>query len=145
MSSRNLFASILMACLLAVGFLGIAPVADAASAGPSFLNPGKGLRNNVIEIKNRDRVPRAYLPIAPSYRYYDYPYYYSRGYYPTHIGPGFVYYGYPYSYYRGRYHRRYGGRCSYGHRRCVAKLGYNRDAGSARRGPHQSLGACRCL
>ena len=44
-----------------------------------------------------------YLPIAPSYLYYDYPYYYSRGYYPTHIGPGFIYYGYPYSYYRSYY------------------------------------------
>ena len=41
MSNRNLFASILMACLLAVGFLGIAPVANAASAGKSFRKPGK--------------------------------------------------------------------------------------------------------
>ena len=129
MSSRSLFASILMACLLAVGVLSIAPVANAASTGPSFLNPGKSLGNNVIEIKDRGRDRRIYLPIAPSYRYYDYPYYYSRGYYPIHIGPGFVYYGYPYTYYRSRYHRRYGGRCSYWHRKCVA---------------HKS-GACRCL
>ena len=55
MSSRNLFASILMACLLAVGFLGIAPVANAESAGQSFLKPGKSARNNVIEIKRRGR------------------------------------------------------------------------------------------
>ena len=41
MSSRNLFASILMACLLAVGFLGIAPVANAELGGQSFLKPGK--------------------------------------------------------------------------------------------------------
>jgi hypothetical protein len=107
MSCRNLFASILMACLLAAGFLGIVPMANAESVGQSFLKPGKSAGNNVIEIKNRGRGPRLYLPIAPSYLYYDYPYYYSRGYYPTHIGPGFVYYGYPY-YYRS-YYPRYGG------------------------------------
>jgi hypothetical protein len=39
-------------------------------------------------------------PIGPSYIYYDYPYYYSRGHYPTHIG-GYVYYR-PY-YTRSRY------------------------------------------
>lgn len=137
MSSRNSFASILMTFLLAVGFLCIAPVANAASTGPSFLNPGKSLSNNVIEIKNRGRGPRTYVPIAPSYRYYDYPYYYSRGYYPIHIRPGFIYYGYPYSYYRGRYYRRYGGRCSYRHRRCVANKSADRRA-------RQRLGACRC-
>ena len=56
------------------------------------------------------------MPIAPSYRYYDYPYYYSRGYYPIHIRPGFIYYGYPYASYRSLYSRRHGGRCSYRHR-----------------------------
>jgi hypothetical protein len=118
MSGRNFIAPILLACLLAAGCLGIAPVVNAASAGPAFLNPGKSPRNDVIEIKNRGRGPRVYLPIAPSYLYYDYPYYYSRGYYPTHIRPGFVYYGYPYYYYKSRY-PRYSGRCSYWHRRCV--------------------------
>ena len=108
MSSRNLFASVLMACLLAVGFLGIASVANAASVGPSILKPGESARNNVIEIKYRGRGPRLYLPIVP-YIAYDYPYYYSRGYYPTHIGPGYVYYGYPYYYYSRSYYPRYGG------------------------------------
>ena len=106
MSSRNLFASILMACLLTVGLGG------ATSAGQSFLKPGESARNNVIEIKNRGRGPWPNLPIAPSYLAYDWPYYYNRGHYPTHIGPGYVYYGYPYSY-RSSYHPRYGGRCSY--------------------------------
>ena len=105
MSSRNPFAPILMACLLAVGLLG-APGANAASAGLS-LNLGKNAENNVVEIKRRDGGTRIYVPIAPSYRYYDYPYYYSRGHYPTHIGPGFIYYGYPYSYYKSRYYRKY--------------------------------------
>jgi hypothetical protein len=105
MSSRNPFASILMACLLAVGSLGIAPAADAASVAPLFLNPGKNVSNNLVEIEYRGRNRRIYTPIAPSYLYYDYPYYYSRGHYPTHIGPGFIYYGYPYSYYTSRYYR----------------------------------------
>jgi hypothetical protein len=108
MSSRNVFASILMACLLAVGLGGLAPAANAASAGQSLLNPGESVGNNLIEIKRRSRGPRIRLPIAPSYIYYDYPYYYSRGYYPTHIGPGFIYYGHPYSYYRRGYYPRYG-------------------------------------
>ena len=106
MSSRNLFASILMACLLTVGLGG------ATSAGQSFLKPGESARNNVIEIKNRGRGPWPNLPIAPSYLAYDWPYYYNRGHYPTHIGPGYVYYGYPYSY-KSSYHPRYGGPCSY--------------------------------
>lgn len=136
MSSRNLFASILMACLLTVGLGLLSPVANAASAGQSFLKPGESARNNVIEIKHRGRGPQIYLPIAPSYLAYDYPYYYSRGYYPTHIGgPGYVYYGYPY-YYRSS--PRYGGRCSYwpakslrrawmDARRCVANWGYRNE------------------
>src|SRR5678815_4592000 len=92
MSSRNLFASILMACLLTVGLGG------ATSAGQSFLKPGESARNNVIEIKHRGRGPWPNLPIAPSYLAYDWPYYYNRGHYPLHIGPGYVYYGYPYYY-----------------------------------------------
>ena len=100
MSSRNLFASILMACLLAVGFLRIAPAANAESAGQSVLKPGKSAKIKVIEIRRRGRGPRIHLPIGPGSIYYDYPYYYSRGYYPTHIG-GYVYY--PYSYYRRYY------------------------------------------
>ena len=106
MSSRNLFASILMACLLTVGLEAV------ASAGQSFLKPGENARNNVIEIKDRSRGAWPNLPIAPSYRAYDWPYYYRRGHYPTHIGPGYVYYGYPYSYKTGNY-PRYGGRCAY--------------------------------
>jgi hypothetical protein len=103
MSSRNLFASSLMACLLAVGFLAIAPVVNDASAGKAIRKPGESGRNYALEMKRRGRGPRIHLPIGPSYIYYDYPYYYSRGYYPTHIG-GYVYY--PYYYYSRSY---YGG------------------------------------
>lgn len=112
MGSRRLLASILMTCLLTVGLGCLAPAVNAASAGQSFLKPGESSRNNVIEIKHRGRGPWPNLPIAPSYLAYDWPYYYNRGYYPTHIGPGYVYYGYPY-HYRSSYYPRYGGRCSY--------------------------------
>jgi hypothetical protein len=145
MRCRNSFASILLACLLAAACLGIAPIANAAPAGSSFLSAGKGPTKNAIEVKDRGRVPRTYVPIAPSYRYYDYPYYYSRGYYPIHIRPGFIYYGYPYASYRSLYYRRDGGRCSYRHGRCVANSSHSRNPGSAYRRPHQRLGACRCL
>ena len=94
MSGRNLFASLLMACSLTVGLWGVAPVANAASAGQAVPKSGESARNDVIEIKQLGRGPRFYLPIAPSYLAYDYPYYYSRGHYPTHIRPGYVYYGY---------------------------------------------------
>jgi hypothetical protein len=134
----NSFASVLFAGLLAAASLGLAPVTNAAPAGSFFPAPGKALASNVIEIKDRGRVPRTYVPIAPSYRYYDYPYYYSRGYYPIHIRPGFIYYGYPYATYRSLYARRYGGKCSNRDRRCVADK-------SARRHSHQRSGACRCL
>lgn len=106
MSSWTPFAPVLVACLV-VGLQGGAPEANAASAGQSVLKAGNNVDNNVIVIKHRSRRVRIYTPIAPSYRYYDYPYYYSRGYYPTHIKPGFIYYGYPYSYYTSRNYRKY--------------------------------------
>jgi hypothetical protein len=108
MSSRNLFAPVLMACVLTAGLVGLAPAANAASAGQSALKPGESARNNVIEIKHRGRGPRLYLPIVP-YLAYDYPYYYARGHYSKHIGPGYVYYGYPYRH-PGSAYRRYRGR-----------------------------------
>lgn len=119
MDSRNLFASLVMACLLSVGLGSLAPVADAASAGQSFLHPGVSAGSNVIEIKRRGSGPRIHLPLGPGSVYYDYPYYYSRGYYPTHIG-GYVYY--PYSYKHGHYAKS-GGQCSKWHRKCAANWG----------------------
>ena len=95
MRSRNSFASSLMACLLAVGILGIAPMANDASAGKSVRKRDSG-RSFALEMQRRGRGPRIPLPMGPSSIYYDYPYYYSRGYYPTHIG-GYVYY--PRNYY----------------------------------------------
>lgn len=99
MSSRNLFVSILFACLLMTGLQRLVPEANAASAGHSFHDPAESAKNSLMEIKHRARASRIYLPIVP-YIAYDYPYYYSRGFYPTHIGPGYVYHGYPYAHYR---------------------------------------------
>ena len=93
MSSRNLFASILLACLVVVGFRGSAAAADAESRGKSVLKAGKSVKSNVITI--RARGPRIPLPVGPGSVYCDYPYYYSRGHYPTHIG-GYVYYPFHY-------------------------------------------------
>jgi hypothetical protein len=98
MSNRNSSASVPMACLLAVGFLAIAPLANDASAGKTYRKSGESGRNYVLESNRRGRAPVIRLPIGPSYTYYDYPYYYSRGHYPTHI----VHYVYYPSYYYGR-------------------------------------------
>jgi hypothetical protein len=95
MSNPNSFASLLMAGLLAVGFLGIAPAAAADSDGRIYVKPGKSVKNRVITVRPHARGPRIPLPIGPSSVYCDYPYYYSRGHYPTHIG-GYVYYPFHY-------------------------------------------------
>jgi hypothetical protein len=102
MSSRNLFASSVMACLLAVGFLGIAPEANAGSLWQPSLESEKvsGKKSTKAKIKRSSRRVRIHLPVGPGSVYHDYPYYYSRGYYPKHIG-GYVYY--PYYYYRSYY------------------------------------------
>jgi len=105
MSSRNVVASVLVACSLAVGFASTAPVANAETLRPhksASLKPGKSTKNKSIETRRRFRSVRIHLPIGPTSVYQDYPYYYSRGYYPTHIG-GYVYY--PYYYYRHPYYR----------------------------------------
>jgi hypothetical protein len=116
-----------MACLLAIGLLGVARVANATPAWQAVLKAGERAASNVIEIKRRGRGRPLYVPIVP-YLAYDYPYYYRRGFYPQHIGPGYIYYGYPY-YYR----KRYSDRCSHQYWRCVAKrhkagLGRQREA-----------------
>jgi hypothetical protein len=127
-----------MAFLLAAGFPGGAPVANAASAVQSVLKPGKNVRNNVIEISRRGRGPRIHLPIGPAYIYYDYPYYYGRGYYPTHIG-GYVYY----PNFSHSYHPGYSGRCSNWHRRCAASWVHHRGPESPRRQRARRIGAYR--
>ena len=103
MSSRNWLASVLVACSPMIGFLSITPTAIAASTKQSVWKHDKSARTYELRSKRRVRSTKIHLPLGPSYIYYDYPYYYARGYYPTHIG-GYIYYYPPYSYYR-RYHR----------------------------------------
>ena len=55
MSSRNLFASSLMACLLAVGFLGIAPEANAGLVGQPSLKSEKIAGKNATKLKRPGR------------------------------------------------------------------------------------------
>jgi hypothetical protein len=100
MLKPNSFPALLTAGLLAVGCLGLAPPAMAGSSERLAAKPHKAYGGNAIELKRRVRGRRILLPMGPAYIYYDYPYYYSRGYYPTHIG-GYVYY--PYHYYYRRY------------------------------------------
>ena len=101
--SRKSFARVSMACALIAGFAAFVSVIDVASAQPRLQKPGERAVTDVVEIKNRVRGPWPVLPIAPSYLAYDYPYYYNRGHYPTHIGgPGFVYSGFPYTDRAGR-------------------------------------------
>lgn len=128
MSTQNLFAPILMACVLVAGFFGIAAVASAASAGKSVLKARDGSRTYQLESTARRRARRIPLPIGPSYIYYDYPYYYSRGFYPRHIG-GYVYY--PAN--SRSFDSRDRDRCASGRRSCVAKTGYHRGRALPRR------------
>ncbi len=90
MNSRNLFAPILMACLLTVGFGGLAPVANVASAGQSLMDDRESAKD-AIGLERRGHDKRIHLPIGPGSVYYEYSLHDSRGYYPSHIG-GYVYY-----------------------------------------------------
>jgi hypothetical protein len=131
MSGRNLFGFIVIGGLLTLCLGGLAPGANAASAGQASLKGSGSVSNDLVEIKHRGRRHRGYpiarrhriYPIAPSYTYYDFPYYYARGHYPTHIFPGSVLFGYPY-YYSDYGYSGYGGRCSYRHRRCITHRGW---------------------
>jgi hypothetical protein len=91
-SSRNLFASTLMAGVLAVGFT--TPVAATDIDRPRYVKPGKIVKGDVIKVRRyyRDnRGVRIRLPVGAASVYCEYPYLYSRGHYPTHIG-GYIYY-----------------------------------------------------
>lgn len=96
MRSRHLVAAVSMACLLAPALPGVAPMANAESVGQSMKtgkNAGKDRSDNAhrfYRYRHYHSV-KIYLPLGPTSIYYDYPYYYRRGHYPTHIG-GYVYY-----------------------------------------------------
>jgi hypothetical protein len=123
----------LLALLIAGGFgvgalLGLAPNAHAASQGSSASRHTDAGRPFVLERKarpprRRARAPRILQPMGPAYVYYDYPYYYSRGHYPTHIAR----YVYVPNYSR-RYSRTHSRSCFEWRRNCLSKR----------------PGACRC-
>lgn len=60
-------------------------------------------RSHKRSVKRSRSARRIYLPIAPNYSAFDYPYYYARGHYPTHIAPGYMYYARPYAFYGNPY------------------------------------------
>lgn len=133
MNSQNLFASILLACVLAASQPGVASGANAAWPGHSAFRSGNGAGPPAIRTRHRGHVPRLFLPIAPSYLAYDYPYYYyARGYYPKHIGPGYIHYGNRY-FYSSRYYPRFGQQCSNKQRKCVAGWRSYRQSGTSHR------------
>jgi hypothetical protein len=98
-SSRNVFApTLLAACALAIGFLGVTPVAATDINRPRYVKPGKFVKapDGIRYRRYRDnRGVRIHLPVGAASVYCEYPYLYSRGHYPTHIG-GYVYYPYHY-------------------------------------------------
>jgi hypothetical protein len=126
--TKRMLLVLLVAGALGVGALVFAPIADAASQGSSASRRGEGARPFVLERRvrpprRRARAPRILQPMGPAYVYYDYPYYYSRGHYPTHIAR------YVYVPYHSRQYAR-------AHRSSCAER---------RRNCHSSRpGACRC-
>lgn len=131
MCCRTLSVPLLVSWLLTSPLLFIAGTAYAAWAAPSLLPHGDSAgKSDVISVSRRGRGPRIKLPIGPAYIYQDYPYYYARGHYPTHIG-GYVYYP---PYFISRWHLpRDNVRCAHGHRGCVAGWSRRKNGGSVRR------------
>lgn len=116
MSSQVSLLSALIAGALAIGLLGAASATDGACAAQASSKHRGGARSYVLERRSRNRGMRIPLPMGPSQTYYDYQYYYARGYYPRHIG-GYVYY--PASFSRW-YRASNAAGCSNLFRRCVA-------------------------
>ncbi len=99
MRSRMLLPLLFVFCALAPNTGGnVLLGSSTASAKSAALKSSKSARHHRHRVRRYSRGPHYVLPIAPSYLAYDYPYYYSRGYYPRHIGPGYIYFGYPYRY-----------------------------------------------
>lgn len=86
--------------LATIGLLASAVlVAPISAYGWAETTRPKTHTNTTVMSQHSDWMParhrrptfRTIFPIAPSYVAHDYPYYYSRGHYPTHIGPGYIY------------------------------------------------------
>ncbi len=81
---------------------GVPSPSGALPSAPRFLKIDEAA-TMVHDVRHRRRGARFYVPIAPNYSAYDYPYYDARGHYPTHIAPGYMYYGRPYASYAWPY------------------------------------------
>lgn len=75
---------------LASGLLSLASAAGAAPPDKTHRDTVGFIKKGPVAFKKIKRGQYIYGPFVP-YIAYDYPYYYSRGFYPTHIGPGYIY------------------------------------------------------
>lgn len=106
MRIRTPFAALTISALL------LMPGTQTSSAAPAVPQLKADAPSQLVQTVKQRRhakrplkrsAKRRYLPIAPSYSAYDYPYYFARGYYPTHIAPGYMYYARPYGFYGSPY------------------------------------------
>jgi len=116
MLSWTRVAAALVGSILAAGVTGPFTEALAGSKKTSLNRHSESGRAFVLENRRRASLVRIPLPLGPSYIYQDYPYYYSRGHYPAHIG-GYTYYPPP-----SRWHadQGVGQKCAWGPGRCAA-------------------------
>jgi hypothetical protein len=117
MNISRLCAAILTAGTLTACFLDIASAADVLAR--PVPPPARRLPRAAVNYE-----PPIVLPIAPSDIFYDYPYLYSNGHFPTHIGPGLIVYGIPYKYNTERFYPRYvnySDRCAFIDRRAQCR------------------------
>ena len=117
MNIPRLCAAILTAGVLTAGLLDIASAADVLAPVPPPLR-------RLPRAAAVNEGPPIVIPIAPSDIFYDYPYLYSNGHFPTHIGPGLIVYGIPYKYNSDRFYPRYtkySDRCAFIDRRAQCR------------------------
>ena len=90
MYNRNAPLSVVMLAAMATGSAYVAPVANAAPPDKTHRETVDAIKGGPIAFKRVKRGQYIYRSIVP-FIAYDYPYYYSRGFYPRHIGPGYIY------------------------------------------------------
>lgn len=131
MNKRQIIYSVAVGGFLTLGIGWAVTPAHAISAAGAIAQDARGAGDTLVDAGRRRRRiarrgSRAIFPIAPTYQAYDYPYYYSRGFYPRHIGPGYVYFGQPYNDTRRRYAALRDG-CVGSRRRCAWRRRYRAD------------------
>lgn len=89
-SNRITRISSVMLSVLVIGSLSAAPATDAAPPDKKHRGTLEVVGKGPIAFKRIKPGQYVYPSLVP-YIAYDYPYYYSRGFYPKHIGPGYIY------------------------------------------------------